>query len=168
MEDNVALKSEPAAPQDAHQTPKRSEHKRMNSDDTERPATAQRDRDSAEEQSKIETEQNPSDDDADPAEQIAIFDWEALHQQYHAAINECSQGEAELMREWASLMQFFHVWAESGHYHETNRTFQRLQTRTMFVTHEEEKLENTRNHYVNVVRAFESALNLLRATGLRG
>lgn len=115
MEDNVALKSEPAAPQDAQRTPKRSEHKRMNSDDTERPATAQRDRDSAEEQSDIETEQSPSDDDADPAVQIATFDWEALHQQYHAAINECSQGEAELIREWASLMQVLCPEATPSH-----------------------------------------------------
>lgn len=106
MDDDLALKSEPAAPQNTQQTPKRLKHKRVNSDDTERPASAQRDCDESEEHSDIEAEQGLSDDeDADPAVQITNFDWEDLHQRYHEAINQCNLEEAELMEEWASLME---------------------------------------------------------------
>lgn len=102
----VALQDAPVAPLDVQQTPKRSKHKRVNSDDTERPASAQRDRDGPEEHSDIEAEQEVSDDgDADPAEQICDFDWEHLHERYHNAINQCSQEEAELLGEWTSLME---------------------------------------------------------------
>ncbi|KAH6637926.1 hypothetical protein C7974DRAFT_411382 [Boeremia exigua] len=163
MEDD-AVKSEPEAPQDQQQSPSRPRHKRVNTDETERPASAQQSRDDTQEHAGAETEENISDDDeeADPAVQIANFDWDDLHRRYHAAIKECSQEEQELMQEWRSLMEYFAIWANSGHEHETDRTFRRLQTRTMYVKNEENKLEETRNHYISVVRAFESALNLLR------
>ncbi|KAF2622788.1 hypothetical protein BU25DRAFT_415034 [Macroventuria anomochaeta] len=165
--DDVASKSEPAAPPDGQQTPKRPRHKRVNSDDTERPASAQRGSDDSEEHPDVEAEQEASDEeDADPAVQIANFDWGDLHQRYHEAINQCSQEEAGSMGEWNSLMEYFRIWANSGHEHETDRTFQRLQTRTIYVQNEEDELENKRNHYINVVRAFESALNLLKANGM--
>lgn len=110
--DDPASKSEPVAPQeqqqapDVQQTPKRPKHKRVNSDDTERPASAQRDRrDGSVERSDVEAELDHSDEDADPAEPIADFDWQGLHEEYHAAINQCSQEEAELMHEWSGLME---------------------------------------------------------------
>ncbi|XPS70357.1 hypothetical protein M3J09_002578 [Ascochyta lentis] len=169
LDEMDASNSEPVAPHDAQQTPERPEYKRINSDDTARPASAQHDRDNSEEHSDIEAEHESSEnEDSDPATQIANFDWNRLHDQYHIAINNCSQEEAKLMQDWSNLMEFFRVWAESGHAQETDRTFQRLQTRTKFVLHEEQKLEDKRNHYINVVRAFESALNLLKAPGLRG
>ena len=104
--DDAAFKSEPAGPQEAQQTPKRPKHKRVNSDDTERPASAQHDRDDSEEHSDVEAERGVSDDEeADPAVQIANFDWDHLHHEYHEAIRQCSQEEAELMEEWTSLME---------------------------------------------------------------
>jgi len=35
-----------------------------------------------------------------------------------------------------------------------------------YVQNSEEELEQKRNHYVSVVKAFESALNLLKANGI--
>ncbi|KAF1932478.1 uncharacterized protein M421DRAFT_417198 [Didymella exigua CBS 183.55] len=167
--DDLASKSEPVAPQevqqtqDVQQTPKRSRHQRMNSGDTERPASAQRDRrDGSVEQSDVEAQEISDDNDADPAQQIRDFDWQDLHERYHTTINRCSQDEADLMEEWAKLMEYFRIWAESGHGHETDRTYQRLQTRTLYVQNEEDEFESRRNHYINVVKAFESALTLLR------
>lgn len=158
-------------------------HKRVNSDDTARPASAQQNRDDSAEHSDAEAELEVSDDEAtDPAVQIANFDWDDLHRRYHAMISTYSHEEAVLMDEWANLMevlpcpsllhsaaqltsmQYFRVWANSGHDHETDRTFQRyvsaavslnrdtrliksrLQTRTMYVQNEENELENKRNH----------------------
>lgn len=73
------------------------------SSETEQPPSAQR----------VNPELNaPENDDVgdeaeseiDPAEQIADFNWEELHERYHDAINGASEKEAELMREWEELM----------------------------------------------------------------
>lgn len=109
--DDPASKSEPAAPQEQQQSqdvqmPKRSKNKRVNSDSTERPASAQRDRrDDSIEHSDVEAGPDLVDKDADPADPIVDFDWQDLHVRYHQAINRCSQEEAELMNEWSSLME---------------------------------------------------------------
>ncbi|KAF3001401.1 hypothetical protein E8E13_007194 [Curvularia kusanoi] len=161
MEDKT-VKTDVDAPQDLQQTPK-SGHKRVNSDDTERPTSVQRDRDDLGQIPDAGAETSDSDDEhADPALQIEDYNWQELHERYHNIINTCNAEEKELMEEWANLMEYFRIWANSGHVHETDRTFRRLQTRTVYVQHEEEDLENKRNHYISVVKAFESALNLLK------
>ncbi|KAI8940232.1 hypothetical protein NX059_003935 [Plenodomus lindquistii] len=164
MDANATVKPEPIATQDAEAS--RLTHKRANSDDTERPPSArQRSDDAGDEQSDANSNESESIDDG-PADRITAFDWNELHERYHAEIDKCQSQEHELMQEFESLMTYFRIWAASGHVHETNRTYHRLQTRSTYVRHSEEKLETTRNHYINVVKAFESALNLLRAPGL--
>ncbi|KAF2855409.1 hypothetical protein T440DRAFT_386046 [Plenodomus tracheiphilus IPT5] len=163
MEANVAVKPEPLPTQDAETS--RPDHKRTNSDETARPPSAQQRRDdTGDEQSDANSDAEPIDDG--PAHRISDFDWDDLHSRYHAAINKCQDEENELMQEFESLMTYFRIWADSGHGHETSRTYHRLQTRSTYVRHSEEELETKRNHYINVVKAFESALNLLRAPGL--
>jgi hypothetical protein len=110
--DDLPSKSEPDAPQevqqiqDVQQTPRRSKHKRVNSDDTERPASAQRDRrDGSEEVSTHEEEDVSIDEDNDPADEIEHFDWEGLHGRYHDAIKQFNDEEDRLMGEWANLME---------------------------------------------------------------
>lgn len=162
MEDKPSAKSEPPATKDAEAS--RPAHKRMNSDDTARPPSAQqRDDDTGEEQSDVNSEDESIDNG--PADPISDFDWDDLHSRYHAAMDKCHGEENELMLEFDSLMNYFRIWAESGHAHETGRTYHRLQTRSTYVRHSEDTLETTRNHYISVVKAFESALNLLRAPG---
>ncbi len=104
MEDD-ASKSDPVAPQDIPQTPNRPKPKRVNTDETERPASAQQERDGSDYHAG--SEQNASDDDEepDPATPIADFDWNDLHQRYHDAISNCSREEDELMQEWTNLME---------------------------------------------------------------
>ncbi|CAO2656698.1 Nn.00g055010.m01.CDS01 [Neocucurbitaria sp. VM-36] len=166
MEKNLANKSEPPFHHNAGAS--RPSLRRVSSEETERPPSAQQlDRDGDE-----QVDSNSSDDleeeENDPADKIVDFDWNDLHERYHEAVNKCHGHETELMQEWESLMTFFRIWAESGHGHETGRTYARLRTRMAYVQHSEANLEQTRSHYVNVVRAFESALNLLRANGFGG
>ncbi|KAH7076808.1 hypothetical protein BKA63DRAFT_290654 [Paraphoma chrysanthemicola] len=160
MDEPPHPKSEPPATQldEGAKPPLR----RVNSEDTERPPSAQRVHDETDEHIEEDSEEEL---DADPADKIVDFDWNALHERYHQAMAGCHDEEGELAKEWESLMNFFRIWAESGHDQETDRTFQRLRTRTAYVQHSEEKLESTRKHYVEVVKAFESALNLLRGFG---
>jgi hypothetical protein len=106
MDDKFVSTSDVSVPQDAQQTPKHPRHKRMESDDTERPASAQQNHDNSEEHSNVDEGQEPSDDeDLDPAAQIADFDWDDLHQRYHEKINACHEEEFKLMQEWESLME---------------------------------------------------------------
>jgi len=139
--------------------------KRVDSDETERPPSAQqRHDDESDERSDAMSEDDPAIDD--PAHRLSAFDWNDLHARYHAAISKCQGEENELMQEFQNLMTYFRIWAESGHVHETNRTYHRLQTRSTYVRHCEDTLEQKRSHYINVVKAFESALNLLKASSL--
>lgn len=139
--------------------------KRVDSNETERPPSAQqRHDDRSDEHSEFMSDDDPAIND--PAHRLPAFDWEDLHARYHAAISKCQGEEDALMQEFQNLMTYFRIWAESGHVHETNRTYHRLQTRSTYVRHAEDTLEQKRNHYVNVVKAFESALNLLKASSL--
>ncbi|KAH7399261.1 hypothetical protein BKA66DRAFT_565347 [Pyrenochaeta sp. MPI-SDFR-AT-0127] len=160
MDNGLAVKSEPPVAQDAGASgpPLR----RVSSDETERPPSAQPIPYDSDEQvsASFEEEENSG-----PSERIVDFDWDDLHERYHEAVNKCQGQETELLKEWESLMTYFRIWASSGHDRETGRTYSRLRTRMTYVQNSEEKLERTRNHYINVVKAFESALNLLKANG---
>ncbi|KAH3905740.1 hypothetical protein HBI56_211440 [Parastagonospora nodorum] len=161
MDGQFHPKSEPPATQnDDTASPS---HKRVSSDDTERPPSAQQVRKDSDQNAEEDYDEMEEDDvDSNPAQKIEDFDWNELHGRYHEAMNKCRTQEGELAEEWESLMNYFRIWAESGHEHETDRTFQRLQTRTKFVQNSEAELESKRNHYIDVVKAFESALHLLK------
>ncbi|KAF2442317.1 hypothetical protein P171DRAFT_433845 [Karstenula rhodostoma CBS 690.94] len=115
-----------------------------------------------------EGEAYDSNDDVDPADEIVDFDWEELHERYHNTISTASAQEQELLEEFAQLMDYFKIWADAGANQESDRTFHRLRTRMTYVQNSEQKLANTRQHYIEVVRAFESALDLLRNSGFGG
>lgn len=140
-------------------------HRRVGSDETERPHSAQQTQHDTDSHISETSEEESDEDDLDPAHRIDDFNWEDLHHRYHEAVKVCHGEEAALMEEWESLMTYFRIWAQSGHEHETDRTYSRLCTRTAYVQHSEDTLEQKRSHYISVVRAFESALNLLKASG---
>ncbi|KAF2468151.1 uncharacterized protein BDR25DRAFT_305154 [Lindgomyces ingoldianus] len=127
-----------------------------------RPTSGQRKNADANDKPAIENEED-LEEQCDPANQIVDFDWEDLAVRYHHEMRQCQQHEEDLLKEYGELMDFFRVWVESGHAHETDRTYHRLRTRMTHVQSSEEHLEKTRNHYINVVKAFESALNLLNS-----
>jgi hypothetical protein len=107
MED-ITVKTDADAPHAPHAPHNllESGHKRVNSDATERPTSAQRDREESDQHSDVESKHSASDDeDADPADQINPYDWGNLHERYHDAIKECNHEEKQLMNEWASLME---------------------------------------------------------------
>ncbi|KAE8826197.1 hypothetical protein PTNB73_09807 [Pyrenophora teres f. teres] len=169
MDASPASRAEPPPTQDA-QAVEPPSLKRINSGEAERPPSAQRtqDGDDANDAADSKSEADSDDGESDPADRITDFDWEDLHHRYHEAMKTCHGEEAALMHEWEALMNYFRVWAQSGHEHETDRTYSRLRTRTTFVQHEEDTLEQKRHHYINVVKAFESALSLLKNNGFRG
>ncbi|KAF2705253.1 hypothetical protein K504DRAFT_388632 [Pleomassaria siparia CBS 279.74] len=149
---------------DPDQATQKPSFRRPSSTDTERPPSTQlvnRDANDKPTSEAMELDQEQDDADSDPAEEIADFDWDDLRNRYHAKIKECETNEDELMQEFESLMNYFKIWAGSGHAHETGRTFARLNTRMAYVQNSEAMLEQRRIHYVNVVKAFESAMELL-------
>lgn len=81
--------------------------RRVGSDATQRPASAQQPRhDDSDEPSSAdsEAEAEVEEDDSDPAHRIDHFDWDDLHHRYHEAMKTCHGEEAALTEEWESLM----------------------------------------------------------------
>jgi len=102
MDQASAPKSEPSATQNTHTA--QPLLRRVRSDETERPPSAQQPGSDTDEALDEDDEDEVNDEDADPAEQIAAFDWDDLHRRYHEAVDKCQDEEAELMHEWESLM----------------------------------------------------------------
>lgn len=99
---SAANKSEPPSYPDAEAI--RPSLRRVSSEDTERPPSAQQlDRDRGE-QTDASDSDGLEDDENDPADKIADFDWDDLHERYHEAVDKCHGQETELMQEWESLM----------------------------------------------------------------
>ncbi|KAJ8108398.1 hypothetical protein OPT61_g8201 [Boeremia exigua] len=145
-----ASKSDPAVPQGPPQTPDRPRLKRVNTDETERPASAQQDRDDLDDH--VEAEQDLSDDDeADPAMQIANFDWDDLHQ------SSSAYGRTQGMstRQTAHSEDADYVCAEQrGRVGGEEKPLYELWLPGLH--------QILTSVDISVVRAFESALNLLQ------
>ncbi|KAI4789021.1 hypothetical protein E4T44_13363 [Aureobasidium sp. EXF-8845] len=108
-----------------------------------------------------EHEHEHDEDVANPQDQIESFDWQGLETEYLEAMADCKTEEDAQLKEFASLSQFFGVWAETVSGHEQKRSHQRLRTQSTLVIKEEKDLEDRRNHYVQVVEAFRRALSML-------
>jgi NH3-dependent NAD+ synthetase len=61
----------------------------------------------------------------EPHEEMDSFDWQALETEYHDAMAQCKAKEDAHLQEFASLSQFFRVWAETISGHEQKRSHQR-------------------------------------------
>ncbi|KAF2739262.1 hypothetical protein EJ04DRAFT_519761 [Polyplosphaeria fusca] len=146
------------------------QHSRAGSNETDRSPSAQRPQEHAtqrppQEGPAEEMEQELMSSDDNPSEEIENFDWEDLESRYHTAMEQCHANEKDLMNEWADLIKFFKIWADAGHTQETNRTFSRLRTRMAHVENSEQRLEKSKQHYIQVVSAFQGALDLLSQRG---
>jgi hypothetical protein len=102
MNTGPAYKSEPPSAQDAQAV--RPAMRRVNSDETEHPPSAQRTQDEVDDQADAATGKQAEDEDSDPADKIESFEWEDLEFRYHEAMKGCHSEESELMQEWESLM----------------------------------------------------------------
>ncbi|KAK3675645.1 hypothetical protein LTR78_004286 [Recurvomyces mirabilis] len=98
---------------------------------------------------------------SEPQDEIADFDWTDLQARYHDRMTELQHNELKIVDEFSQLCDFFGIWADSMQTHEVGRSFKRLKTQTAYVRHEEDELEQKRGHYIKVVDAFKSALQLL-------
>jgi hypothetical protein len=84
--------------------------------------------------------EHDDEDVANPQDQIEAFDWQGLETEYLEAMAECKAEEDAQLQEFASLSQFFGVWAETISVHEQNRSHQRYAY--LYTTR---KFENTKH-----------------------
>ncbi|RDA86027.1 hypothetical protein CP532_4716 [Ophiocordyceps camponoti-leonardi (nom. inval.)] len=91
------------------------------------------------------------------------FDWTDFEARYEKALRDADAHEREILKEAQHLSTYFQTWASAAAAHDDERAVKRLRTRQRFVNLSEEKVAQKQQHYDEVVRAFESALALLRA-----
>ncbi|OAA68926.1 hypothetical protein ISF_03301 [Cordyceps fumosorosea ARSEF 2679] len=122
--------------------------------------------DEASEAQSSETPQHHTPDPSSPEdlEELHAFDWDGFESRYEAALLKAGEEEADILKEAESLSKYFQAWAAAASSHDDARAVKRLQTRQRFVNLSEEKLSQKQKHYVEVVRAFESALALLKSS----
>ncbi|KAK2594796.1 hypothetical protein QQS21_007483 [Conoideocrella luteorostrata] len=99
-----------------------------------------------------------------PPADIAPFDWEDFEARYGKALRDADEEEREILKEAESLSKYFQAWASAASAHDDERAVKRLRTRQRFVNLSEEKMAQKQKHYEEVVRAFESALALLKSS----
>ncbi|MCJ1373038.1 hypothetical protein MMC20_004264 [Loxospora ochrophaea] len=90
--------------------------------------------------------------ETNPKDPIEGFDWAELEQRYLARIHDCEQAEKDIYDDFQQWYQMFEIWTTTSSV---------LKTRISHVEGAEGQLEEKRQHYINVVKAFESALALL-------
>ncbi|KAL2201807.1 hypothetical protein CC79DRAFT_185612 [Sarocladium strictum] len=95
--------------------------------------------------------------------QLPDFDWEDFEARYERALEDADEHEGEILKEAESLSKYFRAWASAASVQDNERAVKRLQTRQRFVNISEEKMAQKQQHYEEVVKAFESALALLRS-----
>jgi hypothetical protein len=69
--------------------------------------------------------EHDDEDVGNPQDQIESFNWQELETEYLEAMAECKAEEDAQLKEFASLSQFFGVWAETISGHEQKRSHQR-------------------------------------------
>ncbi|EGD85595.1 hypothetical protein H112_06504 [Trichophyton rubrum D6] len=88
--------------------------------------------------------------------------WEQLQQRFAEEMDERSRAENILQKETADLLEVFMAWSQTTTFRDEDRAYKRFKTRMDHVQKSETNLEEKKVHYANVVKAFESALALLR------
>ncbi|KAF2674533.1 hypothetical protein BT63DRAFT_419818 [Microthyrium microscopicum] len=110
--------------------------------------------------SKQETD-NAAPETFDPKEAIQPFDWDNLYSQFEGEMSQLEQAEQKLFDDLTKLNAYFNIWARTMHEYDAERAKKRLKTRVARVKVSEDELEDKRVHYIKVVEAFQSALQLL-------
>ncbi|KAI8965440.1 hypothetical protein F5Y11DRAFT_344600 [Daldinia sp. FL1419] len=95
---------------------------------------------------------------------LVAFDWEDFEDRYEKALQEADEQEKQLLEEFDALVKYFNVWASASSVHDNERAIKRLQTRERHVRLSEQALLQKKQHLSEVVKAFQSALALLRST----
>ncbi|CEL08244.1 hypothetical protein ASPCAL11395 [Aspergillus calidoustus] len=103
----------------------------------------------------------PSENESQLKERIKDCDWSELESSYMQMMEEHEKAEGELRDQITKLLQIFTSWSQTTVAHDETRALKRFRTQMNHVQNSEESLEKKRNHYMDVVKAFESALALL-------
>ncbi|KAG8530827.1 uncharacterized protein KY384_004184 [Bacidia gigantensis] len=97
----------------------------------------------------------------DPQVKLENYDWAELEDQFSKRMEAFRAEEDGIWEEWKGWGEVFKAWASTISVHDEERAAKRLRTRIAFTQGSEESLEAKRQHYIKVVQAFESALQLL-------
>ncbi|KAE8147561.1 hypothetical protein BDV25DRAFT_30525 [Aspergillus avenaceus] len=87
--------------------------------------------------------------------------WELLQEQFACAMEKHGNAEEDLRGQISKLLEVFMGWSQTTVVRDEMRASKRFKTQIQHVQNSEENLEKKRRHYVDVVKAFESALALL-------
>ncbi|OQD78140.1 hypothetical protein PENDEC_c001G00264 [Penicillium decumbens] len=87
--------------------------------------------------------------------------WEQLQDKYTDAMDEHRRVEEDLRVETAKLLEIFSAWSQTTVLQDEQRALKRFKTQMQHVQNSEISVENKKKHYMEVVRAFQSALALL-------
>ncbi|KAJ6120260.1 hypothetical protein N7523_004540 [Penicillium sp. IBT 18751x] len=88
-------------------------------------------------------------------------DWKQLEEKYQDAMNEHSRVEEDIRVETAKLLEVFTAWSQTTVLQDEQRALKRFKTQTQHVQNSEIIVESKKKHYMEVVKAFQSALALL-------
>jgi len=113
----------------------------------------------AEDDHQVETETLPV---SNPDQPLPPMDWEEFEGRYRDAMQTANDEEDALLVEFDKYVEAFSVWAIAPAQRDNERGWKRLKTRQRYVQLAEGKLKEKQDHYTEVVRAFQMALELLR------
>ncbi|KAJ5677431.1 uncharacterized protein N7477_003064 [Penicillium maclennaniae] len=88
-------------------------------------------------------------------------DWKQLEEKYQDAMNEHSRVEEDIRVETAKLLEVFTAWSQTTVLQDEQRALKRFKTQMQHVQNSEIIVESKKTHYMEVVKAFQSALALL-------
>ncbi|OJI97732.1 hypothetical protein ASPVEDRAFT_79425 [Aspergillus versicolor CBS 583.65] len=94
-------------------------------------------------------------------ERIMDCDWSQLESSYIRMMDQHEKSDEELRDRITKLLQVFTAWSQTTVEHDETRALKRFRTQMHHVQNSEETLEKKRKHYMDVIKAFESALALL-------
>ncbi|KAL4883614.1 hypothetical protein BJY04DRAFT_22019 [Aspergillus karnatakaensis] len=112
--------------------------------------------------SKTAAEQRTASEDVSQLkDSIRDYDWSELESKYMQMMKQHEKSEEQLRNHIIRLLEVFTAWSQTTVEHDETRALKRFRTQMCHVQNSEESLEKKRNHYMDVVKAFESALALL-------
>ncbi|RJE21877.1 hypothetical protein PHISCL_05795 [Aspergillus sclerotialis] len=117
-----------------------------------------------EEKSSSQSAEDPLQSTSELAEEIQHYDWDQLFEKYADVMEEHARADELVRNQTAQLHEAFVSWSQSTALRDETRALKRFKTQRQYVENSEEDLEGKRQHYIEVVNAFESALALLNGS----
>ncbi|KAH7319317.1 hypothetical protein BKA65DRAFT_541437 [Rhexocercosporidium sp. MPI-PUGE-AT-0058] len=116
-------------------------------------------------QSRQETEQSSDSDEEEEGDEqsdLTGFEWSDFEHRYTEALKMKFEEECEIIEEFDKWAASFITWAQAGAEHDNGRMSKRLRTRIEFTQQQENSLEDKKKHYLGVLAAFQTAMDMLR------